>query len=112
MPIILFLIVVSIMLAFRFRKSMGVVEIVFMFPFILYVICCLGITVFVYALDGYKDIDSIEATLLFVGLATPALILYTFIKLLIDTIRNFKVWKIFNVIFFCVSILAIWLFIF
>ncbi|KPH52800.1 hypothetical protein HPU229334_01090 [Helicobacter pullorum] len=103
MLIILFLVAISLVLFFYFKKYMDIVEIFFMFPFIIYAICCLAITFYGYA-AGYGERESfdIETTLFFIELITPSLILYTIIKLLIDTFQNFKVWKILNFMFLCV----------
>ena len=86
---------------------MDIVEIFFMFPFIIYAICCLAITFYGYA-AGYGERGSfdIETTLFFIVLITPSLIVYAIIKLLIDTFQNFKVWKILNFIFLCVFMYA------
>ena len=82
---------------------MDIVDIFFMFPFIIYAICCLAITFYGYVAGyGERGLFDIKTTLFFIELITPSLILYTIIKLLIDTFQNFKVWKIFNFMFLCI----------
>ena len=101
MLIILFLIVISLVLFIYFKKYMDIVDIFFMFPFVIYALCCLATVFYGYVYGERKSFD-IETTLFFIALITPSLILYTIIKLLIDTFPDFKIWKIFNFIFLCI----------